>query len=43
MIGIVKLIDTTVSKILTVFCASLLFLMVAFTVYSVVMLSLIHI
>ncbi|MFU1479669.1 TRAP transporter small permease [Roseovarius sp. C7] len=37
MIGIVKLIDTTVSKILTVFCAVLLFLMVAFTVYSVVM------
>lgn len=35
--GIVKFIDTAVSKILTAFCSVLLFLMVAFTVYSVVM------
>jgi len=37
MLAAVKFIDTAVKKILTAFCAVLLFLMVAFTVYSVVM------
>lgn len=37
MLAIVKLIDTTVKKTLTAFCAILLLMMVAFTVYSVIM------
>ena len=37
MLTIVKLIDTAVKKTLTAFCAVLLLMMVAFTVYSVVM------
>ncbi len=37
MLATVKLIDTAVKKTLTAFCAVLLLMMVAFTVYSVVM------
>ena len=37
MIETIKFIDRTVKKTLTAFCATLLFMMVAFTVYSVVM------
>ena len=37
MLEIVRSIDTAVKKVLTAFCAVLLLLMVAFTVYSVVM------
>ncbi len=37
MIAFTRLIDTAVKKILTAFCSVLLLLMVAFTVYSVVM------
>lgn len=37
MIAVTRLIDTAVKKILTAFCSVLLLLMVAFTVYSVVM------
>ncbi|MEP3278245.1 MAG: TRAP transporter small permease [Stappiaceae bacterium] len=37
MLAIIKFVDRTVRKTLTAFCAVLLFLMVAFTVYSVVM------
>jgi TRAP-type C4-dicarboxylate transport system permease small subunit len=37
MLATVKLIDTAVKKILTAFCAILLLMMVAFTVYSVIM------
>lgn len=37
MIAAIKFIDRAVKKILTAFCATLLLMMVAFTVYSVVM------
>ncbi|WP_264214041.1 TRAP transporter small permease [Leisingera thetidis] len=37
MIGIIKFIDTAVSRTLTALCSVLLFLMAAFTVYSVIM------
>ena len=37
MIAAIRILDTAVKKTLTAFCAVLLLLMVAFTVYSVVM------
>ena len=37
MLASIKFIDRAVNKVMTAFCAVLLFLMVVFTVYSVVM------